>query len=471
MTTTQRRKKTRAKAAPRKRTAHRLRVGDLALARAVLDALHDHIYVKDLQGRYLLVNEAGLRERKLATLRSIAGKTAYDLVPREAAERMSAEDRTVIESGEPLVNREARTQFARAGGSDGSPRWHITTKIPLRDARGHVVGVIGINRDISDRKRAELALRESEETFRAIFEQAAVGITVVSPELRYLRVNDKFCEMLGYTRGELLAKSLPELTAPEERDAAIGYRRELLAGTARGQEQRERQLVRKDGGRIWIALATSLVRSEDGAPRYFLSAVQDISEAKRAAAALRESEERFRHLAHHDVLTKLPNRALFYDRLKQALAQAARNRWTLGVMLVDLDRFKQVNDTLGHAAGDTLLAQVGARLAASVRAGDTAARLGGDEFAVMLSTLSAAQDAGIVAQKIIGCFRAPFPIQGSDVSTSASVGIALYPGDATELETLVKNADAAMYRAKAAGRNRYEFYDPEMNARALQLRQ
>ena len=460
----QRRKKTRTKAVPRRKTAQGLRVGDLDFARAVLDTLPDHIYVKDLQGRYLLVNEAGLRERELATLRDIAGKTAYDLFPREVAERMSAEDRTLIEGGKPLVNREARTAFAGVAGGDHGARWHITTKIPLRDARGHVVGVIGVNRDISDRKRAELALRESEETFRAIFEQAAVGITVVSPELRYLRVNDKFCEMLGYTRDELLSMSLPELTAPEERDEAIGYRRQLLAGTALGQEQRERQLLRKDGGRIWISLATSLVRAEDGAPRYFVSAVQDISEAKRAAAALRESEERFRHLAHYDVLTNLPNRALFYDRLKQALALAARNRWPVGVMLVDLDRFKQVNDTLGHAAGDMLLSQLGARLTGSVRAGDTAARLGGDEFAVILSSLSAARDAGVVAQKIIGCLQTPFRLQSGDVSTSASVGIALYPGDGTELETLVKNADAAMYLAKAAGRNRYQFYDAEMNA-------
>lgn len=465
-----RRRKNRTSAAPRRKTAQGLGVGDLMFARAVLDVLPDHIYVKDLEGRYLLVNEAGLRERRIATLHEIAGKTAYDLVPREVAQRMSAEDRSVIENGQPLVNREARTEFAGLAGGDSGPRWHITTKIPLRDARGRVVGVIGVNRDISHRKRAELALRESEETFRAIFEQAAVGITVVSPELRYLRVNNRFCEMLGYTREELLSMSLPELTAPEERDEAVDYRRRLLAGAAPGQELRERQLVHKDGSRIWVALATALVRAEDGAPRYFVSALQDISEAKRAAAALRESEERFRHLAHYDVLTRLPNRALFYDRLKQGLAQAARNRWTLGVMLVDLDRFKQVNDTLGHAAGDTLLSQVGARLAGSVRAGDTAARLGGDEFAVMLSTLSAPRDAGVVAQKIIGCFEAPFRILGDDVSTSASVGIALYPGDGTDLEALVRNADVAMYRAKAAGRNRYQFYDPKVNAGALQLR-
>lgn len=136
---------------------------ELAFVRAVLDALPDHIYVKDLQGRYLLVNEAGLRERNLAGLADIAGKTAYELVPREVAERMSAEDRAVVESGNPLVNREAKTAF---GGDPGEQaRWHITTKTPMRDALGRVIGVIGVNRDITERRRTELALRESEQTF------------------------------------------------------------------------------------------------------------------------------------------------------------------------------------------------------------------------------------------------------------------------------------------------------------------
>lgn len=432
----------------------------LAFARAVLDALPDHIYVKDLSGRYLLVNEAGLRQRNLAKLDDILGKTAYDLVPREVAERMSAEDRTVIDSGVPLVNREAITRFAGVAAGDPVPRWHITTKIPMRDARGNVVGVLGINRDITDRKRAEVALRESEQTFRAIFDQAAVGMSLVSPDLRYLRVNDKLCEMLGYSREELLSMTLAEVNLPESRDEAIDYRRRLLSGRAAGQELREKELLRKDGSRIWVALATSLVLDEDGEPQYFVSVLQDISEAKRAALALRESEERFRRLAHYDLLTDLPSRALFQDRLKQTLAHAARNRWTLGVMFVDLDRFKQVNDTLGHAAGDLLLREVSARLSRSVRSGDTVGRLGGDEFAVVLSTLAAPEDAGLVAQKIIAAFEEPFQIQGNKVSTGVSIGIALYPQDSSDQGGLMKHADTAMYRAKVAGGNCYRFYEP-----------
>lgn len=431
---------------------------ELSFIRGVVDSLPDHIYVKDLQGRYLLVNAAGLRERKLESPDEIIGKTAYDLVPREVADRMTAEDRAVIQSGQPLVNREAITAFGGGAEPKAGARWHITTKIPMRDASGRVVGVLGINRDITDRKRAELALSASEETFRALFDQAAVGITIVSLGLRYVRVNDKFCEMVGYAREELLTMTVTDLAAPEVRDEVLDYRSSLLAGSAERHEVRERQLVHKDGRRVWVGVATSLTTDASGAPSYFATVVQDISEAKRAAAALRESEERFRHLAHYDVVTSLPNRALFHDRLKHTLQQAERNGWTVGVMLIDLDRFKEVNDTFGHAAGDLLLNQLSARLSGSIRAGDTAARLGGDEFAVILSMLSAPQDAGVVAQKIIASLQTPVAIDHRTAAVGASVGIAIYPQDATDPQALLKNADAAMYVAKSAGGNRHRFY-------------
>ncbi len=442
--------------------------GDLELVRAVLDTLSDHVYVKDRAGRYRLVNRAGLRERDLGTPEGIVGKTAYDIFPEQLAERLNAEDRAVIESGEPLVNREAVTRFPGVAGQ-GGPRWHITTKTPMRDARGNVIGLVGINRDITKRKLTELALRDSEETFRAIFDQAAVGITVMSPDLRYLKVNNRFCQMLGYTREELLSMGLRDVNPPRTREEAVDYRRQLLSGSAAGHELREKGLLRKDGSTLWVGLATSLVRDADGEPRYFLSVIQDISAAKRASAALRESEERFRQLAHYDPLTQLPNRALFYDRLAQALAQAERNHWVLGVMFIDVDRFKQINDRLGHAAGDALLHQLAARMQGAVRSGDTVARHGGDEFAVLLGSLAAPQDAGTVAQKIVAALEDPFLLEGEQVLVSVSIGIALSPLDSSDRDTLLKDADAAMYSAKAAGRNCYRFYKPEMNARALEL--
>jgi diguanylate cyclase (GGDEF)-like protein/PAS domain S-box-containing protein len=182
----------------------------------------------------------------------------------------------------------------------------------------------------------------------------------------------------------------------------------------------------------------------------------------------KQAEEKVLHLAQFDTVTGLPNRNLFNDRLGLMLAQARRNEWLLGILFVDLDRFKAVNDNYGHAAGDLLLRQVAARLNECLRDTDVVGRLSGDEFALVLSNLAKADDAGLVAQKILGALAAPFDLDGQQIHISASIGIALFPGDGTEPDTLVKNADIAMYRAKEQGRNGYQFYLPEMNERLMQ---
>ena len=180
---------------------------------------------------------------------------------------------------------------------------------------------------------------------------------------------------------------------------------------------------------------------------------EDISERKRA-------EEQLTQLAHYDVLTGLPNRMLFFDRLEHALAEAKRNHSWAAVMFVDLDRFKHINDTLGHAAGDDLLQQVAERLKDSVRASDTVGRLGGDEFAIVLSNLATALDADAPARKIVARFNEPFRLNQAEHVITASIGIALFPDDSTDQNALIKNADIAMYRAKEEGRNAYKFFSP-----------
>jgi diguanylate cyclase (GGDEF)-like protein/PAS domain S-box-containing protein len=307
-------------------------------------------------------------------------------------------------------------------------------------------------------KRAVAALAGSEAQFRAIFNQAAIGISQTALDGRILQANQKLCEMLGYSAQELPGRSFDEISHPDDVARSAARRQRLLAGetTDAGIEKR---YLRKDGSVVWVAISTALVRNARGEPDYFVSMIEGIGER-------RQLQQDLLHLAHHDNLTGLPNRALFYDRLEHALGQARRRKWITGVMFVDLDQFKAVNDTLGHGAGDQLLRQVSARLTHCVRADDTIGRLGGDEFAVILSELRHDEDAGLVARKIIDAVAAPFQIDGERILVTASIGIACCPPDSTDADTLVRNADTAMYEAKQMGKNNYRFHTAATNERA-----
>jgi diguanylate cyclase (GGDEF)-like protein/PAS domain S-box-containing protein len=310
------------------------------------------------------------------------------------------------------------------------------------------------------RKQTEAALRQSEVQFRQLannIPQVFWITDVKQKETLYLSpaAETLIGQPLHSIRDHV--RVLVRAVHPEDRSRVYAARR---AATAGGYDETYR-IVRSDGSIRWVHDRAFPVHDASGTVYRIAGIAEDITERKLA-------EERLMHLAHYDVLTSLPNRVLYYDRLRQALAQ--RNQWTVGVMLIDVDRFKNVNDTLGHAVGDRLLQQVSERLTRSVRSGDTVGRLGGDEFAVVLSNLATAQDANLVAQKIIASFKEPFRLDGgAEIYVTGSIGITLYPNDSTDQDTLIKNADAAMYRAKEVGRNAYRFYTPEMNARALEL--
>ncbi|MGH8633923.1 MAG: sensor domain-containing protein, partial [Burkholderiales bacterium] len=324
----------------------------------------------------------------------------------------------------------------------------------LRDGVRAIGSQIG---QFIQRREAEQALRKSEERYRDVFEASPLPMWVWDDEkLVFLAVNEAAVNHYGYTRDEFLRMNVRDIWAPGEQTRY----EESLRDRSREQTLHLQRKHRTKDGRVIDVEATARQFLQDGHP-VWLTLVNDITERKLA-------EERLLHLAHYDVLTSLPNRVLFYDRLKQALAQARRNEWITGVMFIDLDRFKNVNDTLGHAVGDKLLQLVSERLIRSVRTGDTVGRLGGDEFAIVLLNLSSPQDANLVAQKIMVSFKEPFKLAGDELYVTASIGITLYPDDSADQETLIKNADAAMYRAKDVGRNSYRFYTPEMNARALE---
>jgi diguanylate cyclase (GGDEF)-like protein/PAS domain S-box-containing protein len=304
------------------------------------------------------------------------------------------------------------------------------------------------------------ALGRSEARFRATFNQAAIGISQTLLDGRFLQVNQALCNMLGYSEGELLTMSHDEIFHPDEVTDSIELRAQFLAGKGLPAAG-EKRYLHKHGGEIWVAISTSLVRAADGAPEYFVNMVECITERKRLQGNLE-------HLARHDSLTQLPNRTLFYSRLQHALEQARRRGWTTGVMFIDLDRFKTINDTLGHAVGDEVLQQVAVRLSECVRAEDTVGRLGGDEFAVILSELEHERSAGLVAQKILDALALPLQLERHEVFLTTSIGIATSGPGVSDADTMINNADAAMYDAKDLGRNNFQYYAATMSERAME---
>ncbi|HET7201390.1 MAG TPA: EAL domain-containing protein, partial [Burkholderiales bacterium] len=280
--------------------------------------------------------------------------------------------------------------------------------------------------------------------------------------MRFVDVNETACRLLGYSRAELLQKGPQDVLPVSREDLARSYD-ELIARPGGEPDASlggmKSHYLSKDGSPLPFESTRHVLRSGDS---YIIAA---ISRDIRARLAI---EEKVAYLAQFDALTGLPNRNLFQDRLAQAMALASRNDWPMAVLFIDLDRFKLVNDTQGHGAGDKLLKEAAERLRSCIRSSDTVGRLGGDEVAAILSELGKPADAGRVAQKIVELFRRPFDLEGKETYVSASIGVTLYPADSDNAEALVMNADTAMYRAKEQGRNNYQYFTRDMNERARQ---
>ena len=305
--------------------------------------------------------------------------------------------------------------------------------------------------NLKARRESERLLRDSEARFRNVLEHAPTGIAVTSIDGRFVEVNQSFCNLLGYTREELLQLSYLEITHPDDRAKSSDREKQLLDGVI-NSSRLEKLCVSKGGDAVWVQATVSLLRDSSGAPLNFIGQIEDITERKR-------NQEEIRQLAYYDVLTGLPNRRLLLDRLNQALAQAQRHQRSLAVMFLDLDHFKEINDTLGHDVGDELLKVVAKRLELCVRGGDTVSRLGGDEFLIILSEIARQQDAALVAEKVLDLLSSPLTIHGHKLAITTSVGIAIYSVDSgDDSMKLIKKADIAMYQAKEAGRNGFRFF-------------
>jgi diguanylate cyclase (GGDEF)-like protein/PAS domain S-box-containing protein len=337
---------------------------------------------------------------------------------------------------------------------DGTVTYVHTHCETLYDASGKPLRSLGTMQDVTATVLTEISLRESEERFRTIADYTYDWEYWEGPKGEILYTSQSCLDVTGYTVTDFIVQ--PELIYliihPEDRPLMETHRTDILHEDACTLNFR---IVRRDGAIRWIAHGCRRVFGRNGRFMGRRASNRDITE-------LKEAEERIRQLAYYDTLTQLPNRRLLIDRLDHALAQARRFSRSLAVMFLDLDRFKQINDTLGHSSGDDLLQQVARRLVDCVREGDTVARPGGDEFVIVLTEISQPEDAALVAEKIIAAFDAPFPLGAHAFQVTTSIGIAVYPVNGTDdVDELMKKADLAMYRAKEGGRNGYRFFAGE----------
>ncbi len=563
--------------------------------RALLDTIPDLVWYKDGEGRYLTCNPAF--ERLFGAKEAdIIGKTDRDFVAAPLAEYFEEHDQIAIRTGKACTNDEWMT-FAE----DGHRALLETTKTPMYDRNGQLVGILGIGHDITHLRHVQDLVREKVVQFRVLFDQAPIGIALLDATGHFDQVNARFCEILGYHREELVRKlTFADVTLPEDR--TLGQ--DQLQAVERGEIDRftlEKRYLRRNGEVIWGRLSmTPLIAEQSKSAGHCYVSLEDISSIKAAETSLRESEtlfhtmtdwtydweywiypngrlhystpsverltgyppeafeqdpdlinsivdpedrhlwerharlhlhdgssqdlceidfrirtrqgstcwvnhscrpifsesgdyqgrrvtvrdinarkaaeEQIRHLAYYDPLTDLPNRRLLKDRLEQAMASAQRSREYSALIIIDLDHFKDLNDSLGHDAGDCLLVEVARRLRAGVRQEDTVSRLGGDEFVIMLVNLGreeapALRQALFIAEKIREQLNQPYALSAAAPAylLSPSMGITLFLGQDAPADSLFKQADLAMYQAKEAGRNAVRCYNQSINPDATGL--
>lgn len=454
------------------------------LLQLLIDSVPDYLFVKDSHGRFVVANRVVAQDLGL-TAADLIGKTDFDIHPRNIAQKFVDDDQRVIAAGEPSLDLEEYVLTA-----SGERKWLSTSKLPLRDAANRVVGIVAVCRDITARKAAEVAHAESESRWQFALEGAGQGVwdhdlrskkAYFSPMWRKMR-GIGIEEWVDPSREAWLARLHPD---DRQRIADEADRQNSGELKQNSFEYRERH---RNGKWMWILSRGRPVEwLADGSVARIIGTDTDITDLKEAEtqAAEDKAETYRRHLtalekaqeateaahklaqsmARHDPLTGLPNRRVFEETLNAALARVERGSARCAVMIIDLNRFKPVNDLYGHAVGDDVLQEVAMRLNKLARKSDTVARLGGDEFGVILdcgSEENASNAAAALAGRIATSIQEPIVVAGQLVEVGAAIGIALSPTDAIEPQKLLRAADMAMYRAKKSGRGSYCFFNHEM---------
>lgn len=412
----------------------------------ILNSLQDTFFRLDLDGTLL---------RLSPSIAQLTGYQAHELLNHNITESLlSAQDYQYLKQ---QIRRHGQLHNLEIPmwHKDGSRQWVALNAQYYSDNAAQPSGIEGTLRNITARKLAEA---EMDKLSRALTQTAdMVMITDRHGVIEY--VNPAFTQITGYTSNEVLGKKSNLLKSGKQpQDFYRHLWQTLLAGEAFSDVFINK---RRDDTFYYESKTITPVMDQSGEITHFISTGKDISEQM-------ETQERLNFMAHHDVLTELPNRALFLDRVTQALARARRHKLRLAILFMDIDSFKYINDSLGHEVGDQLLIGIARRLHENLRDGDTIARFGGDEFVILLEDINRDTDITAMAHKLLEALRPTFDIKGMELHITASIGISLYPADGDEAQTLLRNADSAMYRAKESGKNTFEFYSNDMSVRAFE---
>lgn len=418
----------------------------------VIDNIPIRIFWKDRQSRYLGCNTAFARDTGLASVEQVIGKDDFDLVWKKDADALQQSDRTVMASNQAKLGYDEQQQDA-----EGTMHWLRTSKVPLRDDQAQVFGVLGLYEDVTEQRRTQAQLRLA----ASVFEHAREGIFITDANSRIIEVNHAFTVITGYTKGEALGRN-PRLFNSGQQDEAF-YQAMFEQLAQKGHWQGELWNRRKSGDLYASMLTLTAVRDNNNQLSHYVALFFDIT-------AVKLHQQQLEHIAHYDTLTNLPNRVMLADRLHQAMAQALRRGQLLGVVYLDLDGFKQVNDDFGHDVGDRLLVMVSDQMKRALREGDTLARLGGDEFVAVLTDLNDANDCASTLQRLLDAAGQPMPLGEADLKVSASLGVTFFPqSDPVDADQLLRQADQAMYLAKQQGKNRYHIFDSAQDRSARGL--
>ncbi len=424
----------------RKQSAHELK-NTAALLQNIISTAPVRIFWKDTKLRYLGCNGHFLHDAGLAHTDEIIGKRDTELVWAEHADAYNRDDLQVIRTKNPIINRVERQ----------GEMWLLTNKAPLYDEEHNIIGIVGSYIDITLQRLAELYLKENEQRFRELLNALPnISVQGYDKERKVIYWNKQSELLYGYSEEEVLGRRLEDLIIPQEmyersiEDVDKWIHKNIAIPAS------ELELRKKDGSKVLVYSSHVMLRSKDGEPEIF-SIDLDLTQQK-------EAEKALERLANYDVLTQLPNRHFFLRHVKALINKAERSKGEFALFFIDLDDFKLVNDTYGHEHGDFILIEVSKRLQSILRDYDFVARYGGDEFIVTIEYEGDEELIRTIAEKIISTLKEPYFSQELMLQIGSSIGISLYPHDASTLELLLKQADQAMYRAKEKGKNRFKYY-------------